>query len=357
MTLSETLAGTISAEPFGHTSDGTAITRYLLNNSAGMEAAISTYGGILVSLKVPDRHGVLADVVLGFDTLAEYLASPKYFGVIAGRYANRIAKGHFILDEVPYCLGCNRGENHLHGGFKGFDKRIWKASEITRESATGVELNYLSKDGEEGYPGNLHATVVYLLTENNELRIEYSATTDKPTIVNLTNHSYFNLAGGGDILGHELTIQAEQFSPVDPTLIPSGELRSVRNTPFDFTSPRLIAEGIGLVDEQLALADGYDHNFVLRKATGEWGQAATLRDPASGRKLEILTTQPGLQFYSGNYIEGIQGKNGVRYAKHGGCCLETQHFPDSPNRPAFPSTVLRPGEQYHEATILRFNAS
>lgn len=357
MTFSEKPSATVSAEPFGRTTEGTSVERYFLTNSTGMEVWITTYGGIVAALKAPDRHGEMADVVLGFDTLAEYLESTRYFGVIAGRFANRIAKGRFTLDGRPVCLGQNRGENHLHGGFKGFDTVVWKGSEINRAGAVGVELSYLSKDGEEGYPGNLQATVTYLLTENNELRIEYSATSDKPTIVNLTNHSYFNLAGAGDILGHELTIQAEQFTPVDQTLIPSGELRSVSGTPFDFTKPRLIAEGINSPDEQLTLAGGYDHNFVLQKPLGEWRPAATLHEARSGRTLDILTTQPGLQFYSGNYIEGIVGKGGRFYGKHAGCCLETQHFPDSPNHPSFPSTILRPGEEYHEATILRFSAA
>jgi len=355
MTLSETLSLTISAKAFGKTAGGTAVERYELANASGMEAVITTYGGILVSLKVPDRHGDLADVVLGFDTLDEYLASTRYFGVIAGRYANRIAKGQFTLDEVPYSLGRNRGENHLHGGFNGFDTIVWKAREIRRDSASGVELSYLSRDGEEGYPGNLQATVAYLLNEANELRIEYRASTDKTTIVNLTNHAYFNLAGAGDILGHELTIQADHFTPVDATLVPTGEVRSVRETPFDFTRPRRIGEQLKLDDDQLKLAGGFDHNFILRP-DGEWRSAVTLHEPRSGRTLEIITTQPGLQFYSGNYIEGIQGKDGAVYARHAGCCLETQHFPDSPNHPSFPSTVLRPGEEYHQATILRFTA-
>jgi aldose 1-epimerase len=353
---SETISGKVSAEPFGRTAEGTLVDRYLLKNSTGMEVTIITYGGILNALKTPDRYGELADVVLGFDTLAEYLTSARYFGVIAGRFANRIAKGQFALDGVPYSLGRNRGENHLHGGFKGFDTVVWAASEIQRDGVVGVELSYLSKDGEEGYPGNLQAKVAYLLTENSELRIEYSAATDEATIVNLTNHAYFNLSGRGDVLGHELMIQAEQFTPVDPTLIPSGELRSVRGTPFDFTSPRVIADGLDSLDEQLSLAGGYDHNYVLQKALGEWGLAARLYEERSGRRLDILTTQPGLQFYSGNYIEGIVGKAGVVYEKHAGCCLETQHFPDSPNQPSFPSTILRPGEEYQEATILRFSA-
>lgn len=356
MMSSETASGKVSAELFGRTAEGTAVERYLLTNSSGIEARISTYGGILLSLKVPDRKGDLADVVLGFDTLEEYLASTRYFGVIAGRHANRIAKGQFTLDGVAYSLGRNRGENHLHGGFNGFDTVVWNAVETTQAGATGVALSYLSKDGEEGYPGNLRATVVYLLTDNNELRIEYSATTDQATIVNLTNHAYFNLAGAGDILGHELTIEADQFTPVDPTLIPTGKLRDVHQTAFDFTSARRIGDGLKTDDDQLKLAGGYDHNFVLRKPASEWGPAVTLHEPLSGRTLEILTTQPGLQFYSGNYIEGIVGKGGAVYEKYAGCCLETQHFPDSPNQPSFPSVILRPGEQYHEATILRFSA-
>ena len=354
MIFSDTASGKVSSRPFGQTPAGTSVDRYLLTNSAGMEVVITTYGGIVVSLKAPDRRGQLADVVLGFDTLDEYLASTKYFGVIAGRYANRIAKGRFDLDGVPFRLGLNRGENHLHGGFRGFDTVVWKASEISQDGMAGVELTYLSKDGEEGYPGNLRATVTYLLMDD-ALHIDYRATTDKTTIVNLTNHSYFNLAGTGDVLGHELTIYAEQFTPVDPTLIPSGELRSVRNTAFDFTRARLIGEGIGIIDDQLMLAGGYDHNFALEKRNRAWSRAARLYEPSSGRELEIFTTQPGLQFYSGNYLDQIPGKGGAVYSKHAGCCLETQHFPDSPNHPSFPSTTLRPGQQYHEATILLFS--
>jgi aldose 1-epimerase len=353
----EIASGTVSSQPFGQTAEGTAVESYLLTNSSGMEVMIMTYGGVVISLKVPDRHGDVADVVLGFDTLDEYLESTRYFGAIAGRFANRIARGQFALDGVTVCLGQNRDGNHLHGGFKGFDTVVWTASEIRRDDSAGVELTYFSKDGEEAYPGKLQATVLYLLTPENELRIEYSATTDKATIVNLTNHSYFNLAGDGDILGHQLTIPAAQFTPVDSTLIPTGELRSVRTTPFDFISPKLIGEAINDPDEQLGFAGGYDHNFVLKKPVGEWGAAAKLYEPHSGRLLDIFTTQPGLQFYSGNYLEGIRGKRGARYEKYAGCCLETQHFPDSPNHPAFPSTILRPGEHYRELTAMRFSAS
>ena len=356
MTPTQTGSLRISTEMFGWISEGTAIDRYLLRNSSGMEVAILAYGGILASLKVPDRHGDFADAVLGFDTLEEYVASTRYFGVIAGRYANRIANGVFELDGAQIALGTNRGGHHLHGGFNGFDTVVWSGKEICEAASVGVELNYLSKDGEQGYPGNLQATVTYRLTENNELTIDYVATTDKPTIVNLTNHAYFNLAGSGNILGHELTIEADHFTPVDATLIPTGELRKVNNTAFDFTKAHLISDGLGVADEQLAVAEGYDHNFVLRKPAGEWGTAVKLYHPCSGRALEILTTQPGLQFYSGNYIEGIKGKGGVAYQKHAGCCLETQHFPDSPNHASFPSTVLRPGERYHEKTLLRFYA-
>jgi len=356
MAPTEMVSGKLSAESFGQTAEGMGVDRYLLRNSAGMEAVITTYGGILVSLKAPDRNGELGDVVLGFDTLAEYLASTRYFGVVAGRFANRIANGKFVLDGVPISLGRNRGDNHLHGGFNGFDTVVWSGAEITRDGAAGVELTYLSRDGEEGYPGNLQATVTYLLTEANEMQLEYSATTDKTTIVNLTNHSYFNLAGRGDILGHELTSESDHFTPVDPTLIPTGELRRVCSTAFDFRLPRLIGEAMQSADEQLSIAGGYDHNFVLRKPLGAWGKAARLHDPQSGRTLEIFTTQPGLQFYSGNYLEAIPGKAGAVYGKYAGCCLETQHFPDSPNHPSFPSTILRPGEQYYEKTILRFSA-
>jgi aldose 1-epimerase len=343
-----------ASRPFGQTPSGDKVDLYTLTNAKGMEATISTYGGVIVSLKAPDRSGRLADVVLGFDNLEGYLKSNPYFGAIVGRYGNRIAHGKFMLDGVEYTLAKNNGENSLHGGIRGFDKRIWTAA---RSTGSSIELTYVSRDGEEGFPGNLSVTVTYTLTDNNELRIDYSATTDKDTVVNLTNHSYFNLAGqgNGDVLGHKVTIFADRFTPVDKTMIPTGELRSVEGTPFDFRKPHSIGERINSPDEQLALGRGYDHNFVLKRPSSTPELAARVTEPKTGRVLEVLTTEPGVQFYTANTLNVPAGKGGKGYGPHSAFCLETQHFPDSPNKPAFPPVVLKPGGQYQTTTVYRFS--
>jgi aldose 1-epimerase len=320
-----------------------------------MEVRIMTYGGTVVSIKAPDRNGKLADVALGHDTLEGYLQKSSYFGPIVGRYANRIAQGTFELNGKQYTLARNNGENHLHGGIKGFDKVVWTATEIKRTDGAGLSLGYVSKDGEEGYPGNLSATVVYTLTGDNELKIEYGATTDKDTVVNLTNHTYFNLAGSGSILQHVMMIHADQFTPVDAGQIPTGELRAVKGTPLDFTKPVAIGARIDQKDEQLILGKGYDHNWVLNGAAGTLRPAARVTEPESGRVLEVYTTEPGVQFYTGNFLDGtIKGKGGQVYQQRYGFCLETQHFPDSPNKPKFPSTVLKPGQKYASTTVFKF---
>jgi aldose 1-epimerase len=340
----------VQKQPFGQTPDGTAVEIYALTNDKGLRAHIMTYGATLVSLEVPDRTGKLGDIVLGYEALDGYIKNSPYFGSIVGRYGNRIAKGRFTLDGATYQLATNNGENHLHGGIKGFDKVVWKAEPVREAGAVGVKFSYLSTDGEEGYPGNLAVTVVYSLTNANELRISYEATADKATPVNLTHHSYFNLAGGGDVLGHELTINAEGYTPVDAGLIPTGEIRPVKDSPFDFTTPHSIGERIAQVE------GGYDHNFVLRGGGGMMDLAVRVYEPKSGRIMEISTTEPGLQFYSGNFLDGtITGKGGKAYLKHCGFCLETQHFPDSPNKPNFPSTILRPGAVYKSLAIHKFS--
>jgi len=346
----------VTMQPFGKMPDGTAIEMYTLSR-APYEARIMTYGGIVVSLKVPDRAGKVDDVVLGYDSLDEYVAnnasSPVFFGALIGRYGNRIAHGSFTLEGKKYSLPLNNGENSLHGGPHGFHNVVWTAKPIEN----GVELSYLSKDGEEGYPGNLHAIVRYTLTPG-ALRIEYSATTDKPTVVNLTNHSYFNLAGeaNGDITKHLLTLRASRFTPVDAGLIPTGELRPVASTPFDFRKPTGIGERIDGSDEQLQLGHGYDHNWVLDGKAGELREAAEVYEPTTGRVLKVLTTEPGLQFYTGNFLNpAIKGKGGRPYSRRSGFCLETQHFPDSPNHPNFPSTELKPTQKYHSVTVFNFS--
>ena len=323
-------------------------------SSGRFVAKITNYGGIVVSLETPDRDGNFSDVVLGFDSLTSYLTNPAYFGAIIGRYANRIANAEFILGGHKYRLARNNGENSLHGGPTGLHKRIWTAREITN----GIELAYHSPDGEEGFPGNLRVRVTYTV-EKNDLKIDYSAETDPETVINLTSHCYFNLAGhkAGSILGHELQIEADSFTPTDQNQIPTGELRSVAASPFDFTHPTSIGLRIDADDEQMRIGKGYDHNWVLRARSVEPSFAARLRDPQSGRVLEVLTTEPGIQFYSGNLLSGIAGKGGARYGRHGGLCLETQHFPDSPNKPQFPSTVLKPGQSFHSATIYRFGTT
>lgn len=334
--------------------DGREVKLFTLTNDRGMEIKVINYGGIITELNVPDRSGKIGDVVLGHDTLDGYLHRSRYFGALIGRHGNRIRRGQFVLNGIEYQLPINNGKNHLHGGFKGFDKVFWE----TNETEDGLRLTYRSWDSEEGYPGNLEATVIYSLTDANELCIEYQAITDKETIVNLTNHSYFNLACGGTILDHELTINADGFTPVDETLIPTGEIRCVKNTPMDFTNGASIGAHIKEPDQQMQFAGGgYDHNFVLRPADGELRCVGRLYEPKSGRTMEVITTQPGLQFYSGNFLDGsIVGKAGRAYLKHSGCCLETQHFPDSPNHSDFPSTVLKPGEEYRHTTVYRFSA-
>ncbi len=340
---------------WGKTPAGEQVDLYTLTNAKGAEARISTYGGVLVSLKMPDRTGAMGDIVLGFDNFNGYLLPPPYFGALIGRYGNRIANAQFTLDGVTYKLAKNDGNNSLHGGLRGFDKRLWTAKNADAHS---VELNYLSKDGEEGYPGNLNSTVKYTLTDNNEVRIDYSAATDKDTVLNLTNHSYFNLAGQGegDILGHQVTVNADTFNPVDKGLIPTGEMRKVEGTPFDFRRPHPIGERISANDEQLVLGKGYDHNWVLNRSGTGLELAAKVTDPKSGRVMEVLTTQPGLQFYTGNFLDGtIKGKGGMVYGYRTAFCMETQHFPDSPNHPAFPTTELKPGERYQTQTVYRFS--
>lgn len=345
----------VTSQPFGKMPDGTAVEIFTLTDGP-YEARITNYGGVVVSLKVPDRNGKSADIVLGFDDLNGYVAnfnspSTAFFGAIIGRYGNRIAHGSFTLDGKKYSLPLNNGENTLHGGPHGFNNVVWKAKPIPN----GVELTYLSKDGEAGYPGNLSAVVRYTLVKG-ELKIEYSATTDKDTVVNLTNHSYFNLAGEGDILNHQLTLRASRFTPVDAGLIPTGELKSVEGTPFDFRKATAVGARIHADNEQLHLGRGYDHNWVLDSGGGKVAEAAELYDPGSGRVLKVLTDQPGIQFYSGNFLDGsIKGKGGKPDEVHAALCLETQHFPDSPNHPDFPTTELKPGERYHTVTIYSFS--
>lgn len=348
----------ITERLFGNTADGRAVELYTLTNSSGAEAQITNYGGVVVSLKMPDNCGEFGDVVLGFDSLAEYEKHSPFFGALIGRFGNRIAKGKFSLNGEQYVLNTNNGENHLHGGTKGFDNVVWAASTLTDADEPNLELTYLSRDGEEGYPGNLDVKVVYILTENNELKIVYSAATDKDTIVNLTHHSYFNLAGAGngDILNHVLKINADRYTPTDSGSIPTGELQNVEGTPFDFTKPMAIGDRIDQVDEQLKFGSGYDHNWVLNKTGNELIIGAMVYDRASGRVMEVLTTEPGMQFYSGNFLDGtIIGKNDHKYQKRSGFCLEAQHFPDSPNQPSFPSTTLEAGQVYTQTTIFKFS--
>jgi aldose 1-epimerase len=350
-------SASVKSASFGK-ADGQDVRLFTLNNRHGVEAKIITYGGIVVSLKVPDRNGKLDDIVLGFETLDEYVkGNNAYLGALIGRYGNRIAKGRFTLNDVEYKLATNNGENHLHGGIKGFDKVVWSGKPLKSNDAAGVELTYRSRDGEEGYPGNLSVTVTYLLTDNDELKIDYSATTDKDTIVNLTHHSYFNLSGqgNGDILKHELQINADRFTPVDDGLIPTGELRSVSGTPFDFLHPVAIGARINQDEQQLKLGKGYDHNFVVNGSMGTLRQAATVFDPASGRVMEVWTVEPGMQFYSGNFLDGKKGKSGKTNQFRYGFCLETQHYPDSPNKPDFPTTVLKKGSIYKTTTIYKFS--
>jgi aldose 1-epimerase len=348
----------VRKESFGKTGDGRPVDLYTLTNSHGVEVRAMTYGGIIVSLRVPDKSGSLGDIVLGHESLDGYLVNPPYFGVIVGRYANRIANATFTLDGVKYTLAKNDGPNSLHGGINGFNKQVWEAKEFENAKGVGVAFSYLSKDGEEGYPGNLRVKVSYTLTDENQLILDYEATTDKATPLNLSQHSYFNLAGegSGDILGHHLMLNADRFTPVDKTLIPTGELRAVQGTPMDFTKPTAIGARIDGDYEQLVVGKGYDHNWVINGKGDGLTLAAKVHEPTSGRILEVFTTEPGVQFYSGNFLDGtITGKHGHVYKHRYGLCLETQHFPDSPNQSSFPSTILKPGQTFHSQTVFKFS--
>jgi aldose 1-epimerase len=347
----------IKQESFGQLPDGTPVELFTLTNRNGVEARITNYGGILVSLKTPDRKGQLADVVLGYDTLAEYVRRNPMFGALVGRYAGRIAKAKFTLNGVEYQLARNSGENHIHGGPKGFDKQVWQAKPVRHKDGVALVLSYLSKDGEAGYPGNLAVTVTYTLTNDNALRLDYSATTDKDTVLNLTNHSYFNLAGTGDVLRHEIMIDADRFTVGDDKLIPTGEVRAVNGTPLDFRQMTAIGARINAPYDQITMARGYDHNYVLKHMPGVLGLAAKVQEPTTGRVMEVLTTEPGVVFYTSNGFNGsLAGKGGQAYVRHAGFCLETQHFPDSPNHPEFPSTVLKKGAKYQATTVFKFSA-
>jgi aldose 1-epimerase len=348
---------TVSRARFGTMPDGMPVDVFTLRNGHGMEVRAITYGGIIISLRVPDRSGTVGDVVLGYDSLSGYLKDSPYFGAIVGRYGNRIAKGRFTLDGVTYRLATNNGPNHLHGGLRGFDKVVWSAQAVSNDSGAGVRLTYESPDGDQGYPGTLRAEVRYLLTDRDELVVDYHATTDKATPVNLTQHSYFNLAGAGtrDVLDHVLWVNADRYTPVDSTLIPTGALAPVQGTPFDFRTATAIGTRIGANDQQIRFGGGYDHNFVLNRSDSGLTHAARVVEPTTGRTLDVYTDQPGLQFYSGNFLDGsIMGKGGHVYGHRFGFCLETQHFPDSPNEAAFPSTILRPGEEYRTRTVFAF---
>jgi aldose 1-epimerase len=346
---------TLQKLSFGQTPDGQPVELYVLNNTRGMAAKVITYGAIVTELHVPDRNGRLSDIVLGFDGLMGYLGRHPYFGAALGRVANRMAGGKFTLDDLEYTLTTNDGLNHLHGGLRGFDKVAWQSNPVHANHGMGVKLSYLSRDGEEGYPGNLSVTLTYILTEHNELRIDYTATSDKATPINLSNHSYFNLRGVErctDILGHELSLDADNFTPHDDALIPTGEIKPVQGTPLDFRKPRAIGARL----KELP-GEGYDDNFVLNTHSERLALAANVYEPITGRLMEILTTQPCIQFYSGNYLDGsIIGKKGTRYQKYQGFCLETQHFPDSVHHTNFPSNILRPGQTYTQTTVHRFSA-
>ena len=347
----------IARKAWGKAADGAAVDLYTLTNASGASVQIATLGGTVVAVTVPDRAGKPGNVVLGFDSLEGYLQPHPFFGVLVGRYGNRIGNATFTLDGKPYTLAKNNGEHSLHGGRKGFDKYVWKAREVPSTAGLAIELTHVSPDGDEGFPGRLAATVVYTWTDANALRIDYTATTDKPTVVNLTNHTYFNLSAGASdtILDHRLQLSADRFTPVDKGLIPTGELRPVAGTPFDFTKPRRIGDAIDAGDEQIRFGGGYDHNFVFSSAAGTMRPVGRVLDPSSGRTIELTTTEPGVQFYTGNFLDGsIVGRGGEKYIKRSGFCLETQHFPDSPNKPKFPSVVLRPGETYKTSTQYAF---
>ncbi|MBS1871796.1 MAG: galactose mutarotase [Acidobacteria bacterium] len=344
----------IMKHEWGKTPDGQTVEMYMLSNGKGMSADIITWGGIVTALKVPDKSGTPVDVVLGFESFDPYVKNPAYFGALIGRYGNRIGHAQFKLDGKTYTVPKNDGDNSLHGGKAGFNSKLWTAKEVPG----GLELTYVSKDGEEGYPGTLTAKVTYSLTDDNGLKIDYFATTDKDTVVNLTNHTYFNLAGQGEglILDHEMQIMADNFTPVDKGLIPTGKLQPVEGTPFDFRQPHAIGERIGADNEQLKLGKGYDHNFALNSKGGTLATAAKVKDPKTGRTLEVLTDQPGIQFYTGNFLDGsLTGKGGKKYPQRCAFCLETQHFPDAPNKPEFASTLLKPGQEYKTTTIYKFS--
>ena len=357
-TMTHATASSIAAKPFGTTSQGEKVTQYTLTNAKGASVSIITYGGIVTSLKVPDRNGKLADVVLGFKSLSEYEKKSPYFGCLVGRYGNRIAKGEFTLEGQTYHLATNNNGQSLHGGLRGFDKVVWNAVPAETRQGPSLKLTYVSKDGEEGYPGNLSVTATYTLTNKNELKLVFRAKTDKATVVNLTHHSYFNLAGqgSGDILGHVVTIHADKYTPVDQVLIPTGKIAQVKGTPFDFRKPTAIGARINAENPQLKNGKGYDHNWVADKLPGHLGLIAKVEEPKSGRLMEVISTEPGVQFYSGNFLDGtLIGKGGKVYGFRNGFCFEPQHFPDSPNHKSFPSTVLRPGETYRNTIIYRFS--
>lgn len=353
MTATETQK--VTTEKFGVLPNGKEVMAYTLSNKNGVKLKVINYGGIVVSLDVPDKNGKLGDVVLGYDSLDGYLKSTPYFGAIVGRYGNRIGKGKFSLDGKEYTLAVNNGPNHLHGGIKGFDKVFWDIT--VPADSNKLVLSYTSADMEEGYPGALKMEVVYTLTDDNEFKVDYTATTDKKTIVNLTQHSYFNLAGSGDILNHKLVILADKFVPVDSNLIPTGELKNVAGTPFDFLTGETVGARIAQEDQQIKFGGGYDHCWVLN-GDNSLKKAAVLSEPSSGRVMEVFTTEPGIQFYSGNFLDGsITGKKGNVYRHRNGLCLETEHFPDSPNKPAFPSVVLEPGANYKTSTVYKFSVT
>ena len=348
----------IDKKPFGVTKDGIDINQYILKNTNGMQITVINYGGIITSWKAKDRDGSYEDIVLGFDNLSDYESSSPYFGALIGRYGNRIKEGKFSLDGVDYTLEVNNGENHLHGGVKGFDKVIWEVEKEVKESSAALILRYISTDMEEGYPGNLDVKVIYTLTNYDELKVRYEAETDKKTIVNLTQHSYFNLSANlsRDILAHQITIDADSFLPVDKTLIPSGELRDVEGTPFDFREPKRVGDDINEDYKQLTFGNGYDHCWVLNNQNEGVRFVASAYDTLSGRSLEIFSDQPGIQFYSGNFLDGtLKSKDGGNYEFRSGFCLETQHYPNSPNQESFPSVILNPGEKYNTETIFRFS--
>jgi aldose 1-epimerase len=352
----ESASSHIDKQPFGATPAGEPVDIYTLRNDKGAEARIMTYGGIVQSLKMPDKDGHFADVVLGYDNLDSYIKLSPYFGALIGRFGNRIGGAKFTLDGTTYTLAANDGPNTLHGGLKGFDKRVWTGKPNMSSDGPQLILHYLSKDGEEGFPGNLDVTAIYTLTQDNGLKVEFTATTDKDTVLNLTHHGYWNLAGHGDILNHVLMIDADRFTPVDSTLIPTGVLQSVEGTPFDFRTPTAIGARIGQDDQQLKYGKGYDHNWVINKMMGQLALMARVTEPTTGRVMEVWSTEPGLQFYSGNFLDGtITGKGGWVYAHRDAFVMEPQHFPDSPNKPEFPTTELKPGEVYHNTIIYKFS--